>query len=105
MGERTQNVQPGDIGATLSRLWRVIDARRDADPQQSYTARLLQGGPDDVLKKVAEEACEVVLACKDCDHDHIRYEAADLVYHLLVALAYHGVTLDELAGELDARAR
>lgn len=105
MGERTQNVQPGDIGTTLSGLWRVIDARRDADPQESYTARLLQGGPDGVLKKVAEEACEVVLACKDRDHDHIRYEAADLVYHLLVALAYHGVTLDELAGELDARAR
>ncbi len=54
---------------------------------------------------MVEEACEVALACKDRDHDHIRYEAADLVYHLLVALAYHGVALDELAGELDARAR
>lgn len=105
MGERTQNVRPGDIGTTLDALWAVIEGRRDADPKESYTARLLQGSPDGVLKKVAEEACEVVLACKDQDHDHIRYEAADLVYHLLVALAYHGVTLDELAGELDARAR
>lgn len=104
MGERTQNVQPGDIGATLESLWNVIQARRDGDPETSYTARLLQSGQDRVLKKVAEEACEVALACKDQDHDHIRYEAADLLYHLLVALAYHGVTIEELAGELDARA-
>ena len=105
MGERTQNVHPGEIGATLERLWAVIGSRREADSAASYTARLLQGDQDGVLKKVVEEACEVALACKDRDHDHIRYEAADLVYHLLVALAYHGVALDELAGELDARAR
>lgn len=105
MGERTQNVHPGDIGATLERLWAVIGSRREADSAASYTARLLQGDQDGVLKKVVEEACEVALACKDRDHDHIRYEAADLVYHLLVALVYHGVALDELAGELDARAR
>lgn len=105
MGERTQNVHPGDIGATLERLWAVIGSRREADSAASYTARLLQGDQDGVLKKVVEEACEVALACKDRDHDHIRYEAADLVYHLLVALTYHGVALDELAGELDARAR
>ncbi len=105
MGERTQNVKPGDIGATLEGLWNVIEGRRAADPAASYTARLLQGNPDEPLKKVVEEACEVALACKDRDHDHIRYEAADLVYHLLVVLAGNGVTLDELAGELDARAR
>ena len=45
------------------------------------------------------------MACKDNDHDHIRYEAADLVYHLLVVLERYGVTLDELAGELNARRR
>lgn len=104
MGERTKDVQPGDIGATLERLRDVIESRRAADPETSYTARLLRAEQDAVLKKVAEEACEVALACKDRDHDHIRYEAADLVYHLLVALAYHGVSLEELAGELDARA-
>ncbi|MDO4443634.1 MAG: phosphoribosyl-ATP diphosphatase [Slackia sp.] len=105
MGERTRNVKPGDIGATLDALWKVIENRRDACPDESYTARLLQGNPDEPLKKVVEEACEVVLACKDRDHDHIRYEAADLVYHLLVVLAGHGVSIEELAGELDARAR
>ena len=97
MGERTANVQPGNIGETICGLAEVIGSRRDADPEKSYTALLLQSGEDKVLKKVVEEAVEVALACKD------RYEAADLIYHLLVALEYHGVGIDELAGELDAR--
>ena len=105
MGERTANVQDGNIGETLNGLAAVIHARRDASSAQSYTARLLQGSEDTLLKKVTEEATEVALACKDNDHDHIRYEAADLVYHLLVTLERYGVTIDELAGELDARHR
>lgn len=105
MGERTANVQDGNIGETLNGLASVIRARRDASPEQSYTARLLQGSEDTLLKKVTEEATEVALACKDNDHDHIRYEAADLVYHLLVTLERYGVTIEELAGELDARHR
>ena len=103
MGERTENVVDGDLGETLEGLAAVIRARRDAAPESSYTARLLQGKEDSLLKKLTEEATEVVLACKDRDHDHIRYEAADLVYHLLVILERYGVTIDELAGELDAR--
>ena len=105
MGERTANVHDGDIGETLTGLAAVIHARRDASPETSYTARLLQGPEDTLLKKVTEEATEVALACKDRDHDHIRYEAADLVYHLLVTLERHGVTVAELAGGLDARHR
>ncbi len=105
MGERTANVQDGNIGETLVGLAAVIHGRRAASPEASYTARLLQGPEDRLLKKVTEEATEVALACKDNDHDHIRYEAADLVYHLLVTLERYGVTVDELAGELDARHR
>lgn len=105
MGERTANVQDGNIGETLTGLAAVIHGRRAASPEASYTARLLQGPEDSLLKKVTEEATEVALACKDNDHDHIRYEAADLVYHLLVTLERYGVTVDELAGELDARHR
>ena len=105
MGERTANVQDGNIGETLVGLAAVIHGRRAASPEASYTARLLQGPEDRLLKKVTEEATEVALACKDNDHDHIRYEAADLVYHLLVTLERHGVTVAELAGELDARHR
>lgn len=105
MGERTANVVPGDTGVTMKGLAEVIHGRREASPETSYTARLLTGPEDKLLKKVAEEATEVVMACKDEDHDHIRYEAADLVYHLLVTLERYGVTIEELAGELDARHR
>ncbi len=105
MGVRTANVQDGDIGKTLEGLADVIHGRWDASPEASYTARLLNGEEDELLKKLAEEASEVIMACKDRDHDHIRYEAGDLVYHLLVTLERHGVTVPELAGELDARHR
>ena len=103
MGVRTANVQDGNIGETLTGLAEVIHGRREASPEQSYTARLLQGEEDELLKKIAEEASEVIMACKDDDHDHLRYEAGDLLYHLLVTLERYGVTLPELAGELDAR--
>ncbi len=103
MGERTPNVQDGDLAETLRYLADVIESRRSADPQTSYTAKLLRGPEDERLKKVVEEACEVVLAAKDHDHDHVRYEAADLLYHLLVVLDAEGVSLSELAGELNAR--
>ncbi len=94
---RTANVQDGNIGETLTGLAEVIHGRRDASPQESYTARLLVDVEDELLKKLAEEASEVIMACKDNDHDHIRYEAGDLVYHLLVTLERYGITLDELA--------
>ena len=105
MGERTENVKNGNIGPTLEGLAAVIHGRAGASPETSYTARLLSGKEDGLLKKLAEEASEVIMACKDDDHDHIRYESADLLYHLLVTLERYGVTLDELAGELDARRR
>ncbi len=105
MGERTANVQAGNIGQTIESLAQTLHGRWDADPEQSYTARLLQGKEDKLLSKIAEEASEVIMACKDNDHDHIRYEAGDLVYHLLVVLERYGVTVDELAGELNARMR
>lgn len=103
MGVRTANVQPGNIGETLEGLAATIHARRDVSPQESYTARLLTDVEDELLKKLAEEASEIIMACKDRDHDHIRYEAGALVYHLLVTLERYGISLDELAGELNAR--
>ncbi len=103
MGVRTANVQDGNIGETLTGLAATIHGRREASPDESYTARLLTDVEDELLKKIVEEASEVIMACKDNDHDHIRYEAGDLVYHLLVTLERYGVSLDELAGELNAR--
>lgn len=103
MGERTQNVQPEDMGTTLERLAATIHERSTSDASLSYTARLLQDKEDTCLKKLIEEACEVTLACKDNDHDHIRYEMGDVLYHLLVICERYGISTSELAGELVAR--
>jgi phosphoribosyl-ATP pyrophosphohydrolase len=103
MGERTANVVPGDLGQTVNKLSGIIAGRRSASPEESYTKRLLDGPEDKPLKKLVEEACEVALACKDNDHDHIRYECGDVVYHLLVVCERWGITPEELAGELNAR--
>jgi phosphoribosyl-ATP pyrophosphohydrolase len=103
MGERTENVIPGDLTVTITELAETIRSRVGADPEVSYTARLLAAPIDELLKKVVEEATELALAVKDDDHDHARYEAADLLYHLLVLLQKTGISLEELAGELDAR--
>lgn len=103
MGERTAEVLPGDLSHTLRELTSVIHERASAEPSQSYTATLLKGPLDGLLKKVSEEATELTLAAKDDDHDHIRYEAADLLYHLLVVLERCSISTEELAGELNAR--
>lgn len=103
MGVRTAHVEDGDIGETLTGLAATLHGRWDHDPSESYTAKLLKGEEDELLKKLAEEASEVIMACKDDDHDHIRYEMGDLLYHLLVTAERYGVTLPELAGELNAR--
>ena len=103
MGERTENVHPGDIGNSLERLAKTIDQRYEQLPPASYTTVLLTDEHDLLLKKIVEEATEVILAACQHDHDHTRYEAADLLYHLMVLLRREGITLAELAGELDAR--
>ncbi|MGI9539313.1 MAG: phosphoribosyl-ATP diphosphatase, partial [Miltoncostaeaceae bacterium] len=69
----------------------------------SYTARLLAKGIDQVCKKVGEEATEVVLAAKGEEHEQVVYESADLLYHLAVLWQAAGVSLDEVAAELDRR--
>jgi phosphoribosyl-ATP pyrophosphohydrolase len=103
MGERTPHVQNADLGEVLAVLQQTIDQRAASLPEGSYTTRLLSETEDFPLKKVMEEAGEVALAAKDHDHDHLRYEAADLLYHLLVLLKRWQVTPAELAGELKAR--
>lgn len=120
------------IGVTLEALARTIHDRRSAG-EESYTYRLLTGKADDPLKKVCEEANEVGLAGKDVEAaramlaglagheathpgmanafaeqadaacDHLRYEAADVVYHLLVVLERYGIGIDEFAAELNNR--
>lgn len=95
--------EPVRIGPVLEELATVIEGRRDASPEESYTAKLLQGPADKLLKKIGEEATEVVIAAGANDRDQLRYEAADLVYHLLVVLAREGLGPDDLAAELAKR--
>jgi len=86
----------------LARLAAVIDARKDADPATSYTAKLL-ADPSLAAKKLGEEAVEAVIAAAHGDKAALAAESADLVYHWLVVLAAAGVSLDEVAARLEAR--
>ena len=95
----------------LDRLAAVIESRlpsRGGDAEQSYVARLLHKGPDAFLKKIGEEATEVVMAAKDADHGGDRQkivnEVADLWFHSMVALAHYGLTPREVIDELERRA-
>ncbi|MCL1797967.1 MAG: phosphoribosyl-ATP diphosphatase [Eggerthellaceae bacterium] len=90
------------IAATLEALAKTIEARRSAG-EESYTYRLLESDLQLVLDKITEEALEVVEAAHEADADHLRYEIADLVYHLLVVLGRFDISLDELSAELNMR--
>ncbi len=91
------------IGDVLPDLYEVLQQRRRDMPEDSYTAKLLSGHEDQLLKKIGEEATEVVMAAKDGSHDQLRYEIADLVYHLMVVMVRYDLPLDELAEELADR--
>jgi phosphoribosyl-ATP pyrophosphohydrolase len=88
---------------TLARLAAVIESRRGADPGKSYVARLFAKGEDAILKKVGEEATEVVLACKDGVPERIVAEVADLWFHSMLALAAHGLGPADVLAELGRR--
>ena len=88
---------------TLARLAGVIEERRTADPAKSYVARLIAKGPDAVLKKIGEEATEVVMACKDGAPERIVAEVADLWFHTMIALAAHGLEPRDVLAELERR--
>ncbi|MFB6079824.1 MAG: phosphoribosyl-ATP diphosphatase [Haloferacaceae archaeon] len=89
----------------LDALFATIEQRKADLPEGSYTASLFthEKGENATLEKVGEESTEVVLAAKDGDREDLIAESADLVYHLLVLLAIHDLTLDDLRAELEAR--
>ena len=96
---------------TLQRLADVIESRlprHGGNPEQSYVARLLHRGPDSFLKKIGEEATEVVMAAKDADHGgstaKVVAEVADLWFHCMVALAHYGLRPEQVLAELERRA-
>ncbi len=92
---------------SLDQLARVLESRKGGDPESSYTARLLHKGPDAFLKKIGEEATELVMACKDAsyggDKAKIISETADLWFHSMVALAHYGLSPQDVIAELDKR--
>jgi phosphoribosyl-ATP pyrophosphohydrolase len=105
---RVELILPVDA---LERLAAVIESRlpqNGGDPESSYVARLLFKGPDAFLKKIGEEATEVVMAAKDADHgadtSHVVNEVADLWFHCMIALAHYGLTPAHVVAELERRA-
>ena len=87
----------------LSQLAEVLESRKQADPAESYVARLYAEGLDAILKKIGEEATETVLAAKDGAADKIIYETADLWFHTLVLLAQQGLRPEQVLNELARR--
>lgn len=90
-------------GDVLTRLGEVIAARHGAEPAASYVASLFAKGEDAMLKKLAEEAAETVLAAKSGDKLNIVRETADLWFHSLVVLAWHGLKPEDVLAELQRR--
>ena len=100
---------------SLAELARVLQSRKGGDPASSYVARLLHQGPDAFLKKIGEEATELVMACKDADYgvasseakaqalSKIVNETADLWFHSMVALAHYGLSPQDVIKELNRR--
>lgn len=87
----------------LHRLGETIESRKTADPSSSYVAQLLHSGQEKILKKIAEESAETLMASKDGDAEHVKREIADLWFHCLVLLAHHGLGPDDVLNELARR--
>jgi len=105
------DILPINTTEALANLAEVIESRlpaRGGDPEASYVARLLHKGPDAFLKKIGEEATEVVMAAKDADHggdkSKLVGEVADLWFHCMIALAHYGLTPADVLAELQRRA-
>ena len=91
------------LGEALQRLWRVIESRRGADPQTSYTAKLFARGRAKIAQKLGEEAVEAVIEGVRGDRPALTGESADLLYHLFVLWADMGLTPNDIAAELARR--
>lgn len=87
----------------LHRLADTIATRKSADPESSWTAKLLAKGPEKCAEKFGEEAVEAIIEAVKGDRAKLTAEAADVLYHLLVMLAARDVTLDEVLAELERR--
>ncbi len=93
----------GDNGAAIARLAATIDARKDAAPDSSWTAKLLAKGPEKCAEKFGEESVEAIIEAVKGDRARLASEAADVLYHLLVMCAARDVGLAEIEAELTRR--
>ena len=102
---KARNVQElsADQPFSLDDLARIVAERAGAGAEQSYTAKLLAGGPAGAAKKLGEEAVEAAIAAVQGNRAGLVAEAADVLYHLLVVLRAGGVSLDEVMAELQRR--
>lgn len=91
------------MDAFVETLFETLCARKDADPSTSYVASLYKKGDNAMLKKVGEEATEVVLAAKDNDNEALVYEVADLMFHTMVVLASRNISPQAIINELKRR--
>ncbi|MCA0871602.1 phosphoribosyl-ATP diphosphatase [Seohaeicola saemankumensis] len=89
--------------SVLHDLAATIETRKSADPDSSWTAKLLAKGPEKCAEKFGEEAIEAIIAAVRNDRENLTYEAADVLYHLLVMLAARDIPLDDVLGELQRR--
>jgi phosphoribosyl-ATP pyrophosphohydrolase len=87
----------------LHRLSETLISRRNADPETSYTARLFSEGEDAILKKIGEECTELIMAGKDGKRLNIVWESTDVIYHILVLLAFHGMGIEDISQEMRRR--
>ena len=92
-----------NMQSVFEQLSATIESRKTANPESSYVAKLFHKGADSILKKIGEEATEVVIAAKDENREQIVYESADLLFHLMVMLAQYDLTLADVADELARR--
>jgi phosphoribosyl-ATP pyrophosphohydrolase/phosphoribosyl-AMP cyclohydrolase len=92
------------FGGILERIYRTIMDRKERPVRGSYVRFLLEAGQDRILKKIAEEAGEVILASKNAQRKDLIHEVADLLFHLLLVLGYHDIALADIYRELAARA-
>lgn len=92
-----------DFSQAIAHLCATIDERAGADPKSSWTAQLLSGGPEACGKKLGEEGVEAAIAVASQSDEEVAAEAADVIYHLMVALRVRGVSLDRLAAVLVSR--
>ncbi len=91
------------MSTVIDTLWATIQDRKAHPRPGSYTAFLLEKGENEILKKIGEEAVEIIVAAKDEGNERVVYEAADLVYHLMVLLAARDLTWKDVESELERR--